>query len=189
MPAGELCALGRLLSVQTVCNLKSHLGLVWHAGPPWPHVAVLLLLLLGVRSHSLVAVLALALACVLAVLHARGLRWVALLRYSAGDALRAPGSHGTPEAGRRVRLGEGWCHRGLMEQVRRVMMRVDTGGRLGFAVIRHGAPVEGLAPGARALCLTRTSAWQRWCCPAWLCSLASADLCLALFNPEEGYRV
>ncbi|KAK9823070.1 hypothetical protein WJX81_006746 [Elliptochloris bilobata] len=72
------------------------------SGPPWPHVAVLLLLMLGVRSHSLLAVLALALACVLAVLHARGLR---------------------------------------------VMMRVDTGGRLGFAVIRHGAPVDGLGPG------------------------------------------
>ena len=40
----------------------------WHiccpesAGPPWPHVAVLLLLMLGVRSHCLLAVLALALA-------------------------------------------------------------------------------------------------------------------------------
>lgn len=107
MLAGETCALGRLLSVQTVCDLESHLRLVWQAGPPWPHVAVLLLLLLGVRSHSLVAVLALALACVLAVLHARGLRWVALLRYSAGDALLAPGSHGTPEAVRRVWLGRG----------------------------------------------------------------------------------
>lgn len=37
-------------------------------------MAVLLLLMLGVRSHSLLAVLALALACILAVLHARGLR-------------------------------------------------------------------------------------------------------------------
>ena len=48
------------------------------SGPPWPHVAVLLLLMLGVRSHSLLAVLALALACVLAVLHARGLRCATL---------------------------------------------------------------------------------------------------------------
>ena len=48
------------------------------SGPPWSHVAVLLLLMLGVRSHSLLAVLALALACVLAVLHARGLRCATL---------------------------------------------------------------------------------------------------------------
>ena len=48
------------------------------AGPPWPHVAVLLLLMLGVRSHSVLAVLALALAATLALLHARGLRCASL---------------------------------------------------------------------------------------------------------------
>lgn len=58
------------------------------AGPPWPHVAVLLLLMLGVRSHSLLAVLALALACILAVLHARGLRCAA----SALDRLACSGA-------------------------------------------------------------------------------------------------
>ena len=43
-------------------------------GPPWPHLAIALLVLLGARSSSLLCALALVLACTLATLHARGLR-------------------------------------------------------------------------------------------------------------------
>ena len=35
-----------------------------------------------------------------------------------------------------------------MAVVKRVVMRVDATGRLGLAVIRHGAPVEGVRSGA-----------------------------------------
>jgi len=98
-------------------------GRARHAGPPWPHVAVLLLLLLGVRSHSLLTVLALALACVLAALHARGLRCaqrrpplalmararraegVAAQGHDARRHRRAPGLCGHPA--RRARRGPG----------------------------------------------------------------------------------
>ncbi|EIE26152.1 hypothetical protein COCSUDRAFT_65011 [Coccomyxa subellipsoidea C-169] len=78
------------------------LALGLSGGPPWPHVAIVLLLVLGTRSHSILCIIALVLACVLATLHTRGLR---------------------------------------------VVMRVDATGRLGLAVIRHGAPVEGVRSG------------------------------------------
>jgi hypothetical protein len=73
------------------------------AGPPWPHLALLLLLLLASRSHWLPGLALLTLCTVLAAMHARGLR---------------------------------------------IVLRVDGGGRLGVALIRHGAPVQGIAPGA-----------------------------------------
>lgn len=116
------------------------------AGPPWPHVAVLLLLLLGVRSHSLLAVLALALACVLAALHARGLRCAARC-VTPMRPLRSP-----HVLGLLFRVLGWWPAKRLRRcgGPGRVMMRVDTGGRLGFAVISHGAPVPGLGPGAPA---------------------------------------
>lgn len=72
------------------------------AGPPWPHLALLVLLLLGSRSHWLPGLGLLSVVTLLATLHARGLR---------------------------------------------VILRVDDGGRLGLAVIRHGAPVQGVGPG------------------------------------------
>lgn len=43
-------------------------------GLPWPHVAIVLLLVLGTRSHSVLCIIALVLACILATLHTRGLR-------------------------------------------------------------------------------------------------------------------
>lgn len=63
-----------------------------------------MLLLLGTRCHTLLALGLLLAGSVIAALHARGLR---------------------------------------------VVMRVDGMGRLGLAVIRHGAPVQGLGPGER----------------------------------------
>jgi hypothetical protein len=73
------------------------------SGPPFPLLALLVLLLLGTRSGSwLPGIGLLAVATLLATLHARGLR---------------------------------------------VVMRMDGGGRLGLALIRYGAPVEGLQPG------------------------------------------
>lgn len=49
----------------------------WIAGgPPWPHVAIVLLLILGTRSHSVLCIIAIIMACGLATLHARGLRCV-----------------------------------------------------------------------------------------------------------------
>lgn len=44
------------------------------AGPPWPHLALLALVLLGSRSHGLLAVALLAAGTLIAVLHAKGLR-------------------------------------------------------------------------------------------------------------------
>lgn len=73
------------------------------SGPPWPHLALLVLLLLGTRSHSLLALALLLVGSLVATLHARGLR---------------------------------------------VVMRVDGHGRAGLALIRHGAPVEGLQQGS-----------------------------------------
>lgn len=72
------------------------------AGPPWPHLALLALVLLSTRSHGLLAVALLAAGTLLAALHVRGLR---------------------------------------------LMMRFDEAGRVGVAVVRHGAPVQGLGPG------------------------------------------
>jgi len=45
-------------------------------GPPWPHLALMLMLLLGTRSHSLLLTAALLLGSLLATMHARGLRVV-----------------------------------------------------------------------------------------------------------------
>ncbi|CAL8462769.1 g2302 [Coccomyxa elongata] len=92
---------GAARTVAATC-LIALLALGLTGGPPWPHVAIVLLLVLGTRSHSVLCIIALVLACILATLHARGLR---------------------------------------------VVMRVDATGRLGLAVIRHGAPVEGVRPG------------------------------------------
>ena len=44
------------------------------AGPPWPQIVILLLLLLAVRSHNIVAVIAIVLGAMLLLLHVRGLR-------------------------------------------------------------------------------------------------------------------
>ena len=78
------------------------------AGPPWPHLALLLLLLLGSRAHWLAALALLVAGSGLATLHARGLRLV---------------------------------------------LRLDGVGRLGVALIRHGAPVPGLGQGERGACV------------------------------------
>ena len=43
-------------------------------GPPWPHIAIAVLLIVGARGHSLVCIFAIAMACILATLHAKGLR-------------------------------------------------------------------------------------------------------------------
>ena len=73
------------------------------AGPPWPHLALLALLLLGTRSHSMLAFALLAAGSVLAALHARGLRLtmhlddggrfgVSVVRYGAPIAGLGPGT-------------------------------------------------------------------------------------------------
>jgi hypothetical protein len=72
------------------------------AGPPWPHLALLVLLLLGSRSHWLPGVALVVVGGLLATMHARGLR---------------------------------------------LILRLEDGGRLGLAVIRHGAPVPGVGAG------------------------------------------
>lgn len=71
-----------------------------------------MLLLLGTRSHSLLALVLLLLGSLLATLHSRGLRLV---------------------------------------------MRVDPGGRLGLAVVRHGTPVQGVGPGEACLAQRNTA--------------------------------
>eukprot|EP00887_Chlorella_sp_A99_P006914 scaffold2.g6914.t1 len=55
------------------CVLLLAFGL---SGPPWPHLALLVLLLAGTRSHSLLAVALLLAGSLLAALHTRGLRVV-----------------------------------------------------------------------------------------------------------------
>ena len=89
------------------------------AGPPWPHLALLVLLLLGSRSHWLPGVALVVVGGLLATMHARGLR---------------------------------------------LILRLEDGGRLGLAVIRHGAPVPGVGaggwgrPGSRR-CLGAPEPW------------------------------
>lgn len=72
------------------------------SGPPFIHIALLVLLLLGTRSQSLVFLLLLLLICLLATLYARGLRLVlrmdadgrfgiAMIRYGAPVHGLAPG--------------------------------------------------------------------------------------------------
>jgi len=46
------------------------------SGPPWPHLALMVLLLLGTRSHSILVLAVLLAGSVLAALHARGMRVV-----------------------------------------------------------------------------------------------------------------
>ncbi|KAI8468936.1 MAG: hypothetical protein J3K34DRAFT_291838 [Monoraphidium minutum] len=73
------------------------------SGPPFVHLALLVLLLLGTRSQALMCLLLLLMAAALGALYARGLRLV---------------------------------------------LRSDGGGHLGVALIRYGAPVDGLRPGS-----------------------------------------
>jgi hypothetical protein len=72
------------------------------AGPPWPPLALFVLVLLATRAHGTLAVTLLLAGGVLALMHARGLR---------------------------------------------LLMRIDDVGRLGLAVVRHGAAIEELTPG------------------------------------------
>ncbi|KAL4424312.1 hypothetical protein ABPG75_001613 [Micractinium tetrahymenae] len=88
---------GALVIVLLACGLSGSA-----AGPPWPHLALLLLLIFGSRWHWLPGLGLLLGACLLAGMHARGLR---------------------------------------------VVVRVDGGGRLGVALIRHGAAVPGIGAG------------------------------------------
>ena len=43
-------------------------------GPPWPQLAIVVLLIAGARGPSILCVAAIAMACILATLHAKGLR-------------------------------------------------------------------------------------------------------------------
>ena len=43
-------------------------------GPPWPQLAIVVLLSAGARGPSILCVAAIAMACILATLHAKGLR-------------------------------------------------------------------------------------------------------------------
>ena len=43
-------------------------------GPPWPQLAIVVLLIVGARGPSILCVFAIAMACILATLHAKGLR-------------------------------------------------------------------------------------------------------------------
>ncbi|CAK0784725.1 hypothetical protein CVIRNUC_007929 [Coccomyxa viridis] len=98
---GRLNIAGSLKAL-ALTSLVVLLALGLSGGPPWPQLAIVVLLIAGARGPSILCVAAIAMACILATLHAKGLR---------------------------------------------VVMRVDTAGRLGLAVIRHGAPVEGLQSG------------------------------------------
>ena len=197
--------LGHQLS-NDLCARRHHAG-----GPPWPHLALALLVILGTRSYGFLAVVALGLACILATLHARGLRCARAHAADLSPRLQFPQGCQSPQADARqpsyfadplpepeedtntysifVRLrhrakhigglmhrllcwprvlcahpgAEGacvalaWCppHIGSTREVcypvapGRVVMRVDATGRLGLAVIRHGAPVAGLQAGAQ----------------------------------------
>ncbi|KAK9804843.1 hypothetical protein WJX72_008395 [[Myrmecia] bisecta] len=70
------------------------------SGPPWPHLALLVLLLLGTRSHSLLLLALLLLGSLLATMHARGLRVVLRLDGSGRLGL-AFIRHGAPVEGLR----------------------------------------------------------------------------------------
>ncbi len=68
------------------------------AGPPVPHLALLVLLLLGSRSSSLLALALLLMGTLLATLHARGLR-VVMRMDGAGRLGLAVIRHGGPVEG------------------------------------------------------------------------------------------
>lgn len=69
------------------------------AGPPWPHLALLALVLLGSRSHGMLAVALLASGTILAALHAKGLRLVMRFDDFGSPFGLAVVQHGAPVPG------------------------------------------------------------------------------------------
>ncbi|KAH7621403.1 hypothetical protein Ndes2526B_g03747 [Nannochloris sp. 'desiccata'] len=69
------------------------------AGPPWPHLALLALVLLGSRSHGMLAFALLASGTMLAALHAKGLRLVMRFDDMGSPFGFAVVQHGAPVPG------------------------------------------------------------------------------------------